>query len=75
MNVGRQNISDVTKESLGSVKKWKDIIDFGAVLISDEVITWVPPAPKPKIEENTGDLNTTDKTLNAINNAIDSVTK
>ncbi|MCX6983662.1 MAG: hypothetical protein NT118_02775 [Lentisphaerae bacterium] len=47
VTVGRQNISDITKENIGSVKKWKDIIEYGAVLISDEVITWLPPAPKP----------------------------
>ncbi len=52
VNVGRQNISDITKDNIGSVKKWKDIIEYGAVLISDEVITWLPPAPKPPASEN-----------------------
>ena len=52
VNVGRQNISDITKENIGSVKKWKDIIEYGAVLISDEVITWLPPAPKPSASED-----------------------
>jgi tetratricopeptide (TPR) repeat protein len=52
VNVGRQNISDITKENIGSVKKWKDIIEYGAVLISDEIITWLPPAPKPPVNEN-----------------------
>jgi hypothetical protein len=47
VNFGRQNISDITRDNIGSVKKWKDIIEYGAVLISDEVITWLPPAPKP----------------------------
>lgn len=47
VTVGRQNISDITRENIGSVKKWKDIIEYGAVLISDEVITWLPSAPKP----------------------------
>jgi tetratricopeptide (TPR) repeat protein len=52
VTVGRQNISDITRENIGSVKKWKDIIEYGAVLISDEVITWLPPAPKPMASEN-----------------------
>ncbi|MFA6292286.1 MAG: hypothetical protein WC637_10915 [Victivallales bacterium] len=52
VNVGRQNISDITKDNIGSVKKWKDIIEYGAVLISDEVITWLPPAPKLPADEN-----------------------
>jgi hypothetical protein len=52
VTVGRQNISDITRENIGSVKKWKDIIEYGAVLISDEVITWLPSAPKPMASEN-----------------------
>lgn len=51
VNVGRKNISDVTKEKLGTVKKWKDIIEYGAVLISDELIAWVAPQTRGPIQE------------------------
>jgi tetratricopeptide (TPR) repeat protein len=78
INVGRQNISDITKDNIGSVKKWKDIIEYGAVLISDEVITWVPPAPKPPVNETAPDesaqKNTAaDKAKEVIKTVIDSV--
>lgn len=39
----RTDISAVTKGDLGVEKQFKDIIEYGAVLISDELITWVPP--------------------------------
>jgi tetratricopeptide (TPR) repeat protein len=79
VTAGRQNISDITKESIGSVKKWKDIIEYGAVLISDEVITWVPPALKPPVNESVPDeesdqKNTAaDKAKEVIQTVIDSV--
>lgn len=78
VNVGRQNISDITKDNIGSVKKWKDIIEYGAVLISDEVITWLPPAPKPPVIESAPDesvqKNTAaDKAKEVIKTVIDSV--
>ncbi len=41
ITVGRQNITDITKDKIGTVKEFKDIIDYAAVLISDEVIAWV----------------------------------
>ncbi|OGV56031.1 MAG: hypothetical protein A2017_13640 [Lentisphaerae bacterium GWF2_44_16] len=55
VTVGRKNINDITKEKLGSVKKFKDIIDYAAVIISDETITWLSskpamPPPEEKIE-------------------------
>ena len=43
VEVGRKNISDMTKEKLGVEKKWKDIIEYGAILISDELIAWIAP--------------------------------
>lgn len=78
VNVGRQNISDITKDNIGSVKKWKNIIEYGAVLISDEVITWLPPAPKPPVNETAPDesvqKNTAaDKAKEVIKTVIDSV--
>jgi hypothetical protein len=45
LTVGRRDISDVTIEKLGTRKQFKDIIDYAAVLISDEIITWVEPRP------------------------------
>lgn len=45
MVVGRQNISDITKDKLGSVKKFKDIIDYAAVIVSDELISWIDAKP------------------------------
>jgi hypothetical protein len=44
------NIGDVTLEKLGVEKKWKDIIEYGAVLISDEAIAWISPAPRGDIK-------------------------
>ncbi len=43
ITVGRRDISDITIEKLGVKKQFKDIIDYAAVLISDEIITWVEP--------------------------------
>lgn len=51
VTVGRKNISDVTEEKLGTVKKWKDIIEYGAVLISDELIAWVAPQTRGPMQE------------------------
>lgn len=45
MVAGRQNINEITKDKLGSVKKFKDIIDYAAVIISDEVISWIDAKP------------------------------
>ena len=50
VTVGRENIGDVTLEKLGVEKKWKDIIEYGAVLISDEAIAWISPAPRGDIK-------------------------
>ncbi len=52
MDFGKENLNDVTKETLGTVKKSKDIIEYGAVLISDEIITWVPPCPAPLVQDS-----------------------
>ena len=51
ISVGRKNINEVTKEKIGSVKKWKDIIEYGAVLISDELIAWVAPVSREPMQE------------------------
>ena len=53
------DISKITKDELGKEKKFTDVIQYGAVLISDEVITWakqvseIQPAPvtSEKIEK------------------------
>jgi hypothetical protein len=55
VEVGRKNISGITKEKLGVEKKWKDIIEYGAILISDELIAWVAPTSPPKIAKNAPD--------------------
>ncbi|MCK5844193.1 MAG: hypothetical protein KAG97_05750, partial [Victivallales bacterium] len=52
VEVGRKNISAVTKEKLGAEKKWKDIIEYGAILISDELIAWVAPKQPTRIKKN-----------------------
>lgn len=51
VNVGRKNISDITEEKLGTEKSFKDIIEYAAVLISDEVITWVEPVRVEEIKD------------------------
>ncbi len=81
---GKENISDITEETLGTVKKWKDIVEYGAVLISDEIITWIPPventrpAPeeeKPQGKEGEGllDKKTTEKAKEVIKNVISEI--
>ncbi|NOY74326.1 MAG: hypothetical protein GXP32_00855 [Kiritimatiellaeota bacterium] len=57
VEVGRKNISGVTREKLGTEKKWKDIIEYGAVLISDELIAWVAPKTPLKIKESSPNAN------------------
>ena len=52
VEVGRRNIADITKEKLGTEKRWKDIIEYGAVLLSDEQIAWVAPKSPQKITKN-----------------------
>lgn len=45
LTVGRQDITEVSEAKIGTKKQFKDIIDYAAVLISDEIITWVEPRP------------------------------
>ncbi len=61
-SVGRKNITELTEERLGEVKKWEDIIDYGAVLIADEMLAWIEPKSRepllkpetePVIDEDT----------------------
>lgn len=52
VQVGRKNISDITKEKIGTEKQWKDIIEYGAILVSDELIAWVAPATPGPIQED-----------------------
>ena len=81
---GKENISDITEETLGTVKKWKDIVEYGAVLISDEIITWIPPVentrPAPEEEKPQGrkgegilDKKTTEKAKEVIKNVISEI--
>ena len=55
-------ISKITKEELGKEKKFTDVIQYGAVLISDEVITWAKQAsdlqPTPATSEKDEIQNT-----------------
>ena len=55
VTVGRQYISGVTKDKLGMVKKFKDIIEYAAVLISDETILWVESAQVEEIQDQLKD--------------------
>ncbi len=55
VTVGRQYISGITREKLGMVKKFKDIIEYAAVLISDETILWVESAQVEEIRERQKD--------------------
>lgn len=69
---GGINISYITKQNLGTEKKWKDAVEYGAILISDELITWVTPEP---VGENPNDHDT-DKTgavKDFINNAVEKI--
>ncbi len=41
VEIGRRNIGEVSENILGMKKKFKDIIEFAAVMISDETISWI----------------------------------
>lgn len=41
IEIGRKNINDLTENLFGTRKKFKDIIEYAAVMISDESICWV----------------------------------
>ncbi len=41
IEIGRRNIGEVSEKILGVKKKFKDIIEFAAVIISDETISWI----------------------------------
>jgi len=53
LKFGRKNISELTKENLGAVRHFNDIIEYAAVLISDEIITWVEPEKVREIKPET----------------------
>ncbi len=67
-SLGRKNINDITRERFGTVKKFKDIIDYAAVVISDEVVCWVDAR---QIKET----NIDDTTDNIIKKASDTADK
>jgi tetratricopeptide (TPR) repeat protein len=46
ITVGRRNLGELTTDRLGEKKRWRDIIAYGAVLISDERIAWLAPVPR-----------------------------
>jgi len=80
VKVGRKNISELTEDRFGSPKKFKDIIEYAAVLISDEVITWVEAKPASELYMDAEPLppdakskrpGLADKTKQAIGKAID----
>ena len=41
VEIGRRNIGDVSERILGVKKKFRDIIEYAAVMISDESISWI----------------------------------
>lgn len=58
----RHNLTDLTVDRLGEKKHWRDLIAYGAVIITDERIAWVepvnrelpaPPLAKPEPKEPT----------------------
>ena len=53
VQVGRQNINELTENKVGTIKDWNDIIEYGAILISDELITWVTPVTREKTTKGT----------------------
>ena len=53
VQVGRQNINDLTKKKIGTIKEWNDIIEYGAILISDELIAWVTPTTRERTTKET----------------------
>ncbi len=75
---GKENISEITEDLLGQARKWKDAIEFGAVLISDELVTWTPPMRSPEEPEKAQNLPAdesrktgTDKAVELMDNVID----
>jgi tetratricopeptide (TPR) repeat protein len=77
VTVGRRNITDITQEKLGSVKKFKDIIEYAAVLISDEVITWVEAKEAQHIKDKSSETvkNQKDLAKEIINMAVESMSE
>ncbi|OGV39888.1 MAG: hypothetical protein A2020_15830 [Lentisphaerae bacterium GWF2_45_14] len=73
ITVGRRNISAVTQENLGSPRKFKDIIDYAAVLISDELISWVESKTAPQIKEPGPMEKTKNMAIELVNNLIESM--
>lgn len=43
VEIGRRDITEFTKSHFGTEKRYKDIIAYAAVLISDEAILWIEP--------------------------------
>lgn len=62
VTVGRRHISAVTKEKLGEEKEFEDIIEYAAVLISDEMITWLEPKAAVISEVDAADSGIDDPT-------------
>ncbi len=57
VKVGRKNISELTEDRFGTPKKFKDIIEYAAVIISDELITWVDAKQVDALmQETPGDI-------------------
>lgn len=50
IKVGKQDIGGITEDKLGAEKSFKDVIEYAAVLISDEVIAWVEPRGAKVVE-------------------------
>lgn len=73
---GKRHLGDIAEEKLGMEKEFKDIIEYAAVLISDEVITWVEPQDVKEIKEEVVTVSTdglktsTTKVINTTTGAI-----
>ena len=87
VEIGRRNIGEVSENILGMKKKFKDIIEFAAVMISDETISWIesknageilPEPEKPEEQLHLGKAKTTadalaEKAKEVVKDAVNSV--
>lgn len=67
VSIGRKNISQLTEDRFGMKKKFKDIVEYAAVVISDEAILWIesksPGDILPDPEDGSGHKETNSEKL------------
>lgn len=60
--LGRRDVGDVSEQNLGVRKKFDDIIEYAAVLISDETISWISSKKLDELSRKSGGSSQKGKT-------------